>query len=146
MHYTLRIPCDFYDAMITQAIAALPDECCGLLAGCLDLPVAEVTKVLPLANDALEPARNYHSEPRSMFAAYKAMQRHGLELLAIYHSHPTADASPSRKDVQENSYGESVMHLIISLKDGPPHIKGWWLGESKVEPGHWEKIDNVTSE
>ena len=41
------------------------------------------------------------------------MRTNGTELLAIYHSHPTSEPVPSRRDVEENTYGESVVHLIV---------------------------------
>ncbi|MFO0823167.1 MAG: Mov34/MPN/PAD-1 family protein, partial [Gemmataceae bacterium] len=50
-----------------------------------------------------------------------------LELLAIYHSHPTSAPVPSRRDIERNSYGESVAHVIISLADAATVVKAWWL-------------------
>jgi proteasome lid subunit RPN8/RPN11 len=66
------------------------------------------------------------------------MRDHGIELVAIYHSHPTSDAVPSRKDCADNAYGDSVMHLIISLHEGQRQVNAWWLASQKFWAGKWE--------
>ena len=53
-----------------------------------------------------------------------------LELLAVYHSHPASDPVPSRRDVMENTYGETVVHLIVGLAGAEPEVRGWWITES----------------
>src|SRR5260370_2739731 len=43
MPFRLRIPRNHYDAMVAQAMAELPNECCGLLAGLVEaLKIARV--------------------------------------------------------------------------------------------------------
>jgi len=137
-HYTLRIPRNVLAGMGEQAVRALPNECCGLLAGRLLREIAEATRVFPLVNDASQASHEYRSESRSILAAHKAMRDEGLDLVAIYHSHPTSAAVPSRKDLADNAYGDSVMHLIISLQTGQPEVRGWWLGEADSWPGCFE--------
>src|SRR5262249_12455387 len=119
---SLQIPRQLYNDMVAQALTELPNECCGLLAGA----GGRVTHRYPLTNAAASPAR-YDAEPRSLFAAFKDMRVQGIELLAIYHSHPTSDPIPSRTDLERNGYGPEVVHLIISLKDGEPRVRGWRL-------------------
>jgi proteasome lid subunit RPN8/RPN11 len=70
----------------------------------------------------------YLSDPRTMFEADRDMRRRGLDVVAIYHSHPSSDPIPSRKDLERNYYGENVMHLIVSLESPEPIMRGWWLG------------------
>jgi proteasome lid subunit RPN8/RPN11 len=84
--------------MLTQARAELPNECCGLLAGRLDpVAVRHVQACYPLVNALARPTA-YLSEPRSMFAAMRDMRELGIDVLAIYHSHPSSDPIPSRTD------------------------------------------------
>jgi proteasome lid subunit RPN8/RPN11 len=136
--YMLRVPRDLFEAMLQQARAELPNECCGLLAGMLNDGVGEVTRRLPLINAVASPIR-YFSEPRSMLAADKAMRTENLDLLAVYHSHPTSEPVPSRTDLAENFLG-SVMHLIISLH-GQPAVRAWWLSETGFEEAEWECVE-----
>src|SRR5438445_6194355 len=105
--------------MLAQAVAEAPNECCGLLAGTLEGegPTARSGRVLrryPLVNTAASPVE-FLSEPRSMFEAVRDMRGVGLDILAIYHSHPASGPVPSRTDLERN-YSPDVMNLIISLK------------------------------
>ena len=53
-----------------------------------------------------QPDRLPHQRPRPARGLPRdAGER--LDLLAVYHSHPTSEPVPSRRDVDENTYGES---------------------------------------
>ena len=121
----LSIPKQFYDAMIEQALAEYPNECCGLLAG---LPAAcvparqgpagkdgRVAQIYKMTNTQHSPI-NYLMDPREQFVAFKEMRAKGLSLLAIYHSHPHTQAYPSKTDVRLAYYPEAA-YLILSLED-----------------------------
>ena len=129
--------------MLSHAKAELPNECCGLLAGRTPEerampgdPVARVQACYPLVNAAASPVE-YLSEPRSIFEAVREMRRLGLEIVAAYHSHPTSEPVPSRKD-RERNYSADVMNLIISLKGDEPVVRGWWLTEQGFREAKWE--------
>jgi proteasome lid subunit RPN8/RPN11 len=132
MSFLLQMSRRFHAEMIAHARAELPDECCGLLAGPIVPqeagvpPVGRVTDRYPLVNAAASPVR-YDADPKSLFLAFRDMRQRGLELLAIYHSHPTSDPVPSRTDLARNFYGPEVVHLIVSLSAEPPSIRAWRL-------------------
>src|SRR5579871_5040810 len=106
--YVLLIPQMAYQTVVSHAQIALPNECCGLLAGHIDGSIARVVTCLPLVNAATNPEVEYLSESRSILDAHKAMRAAGLVEVAIYHSHPTSDPVPSRKDRDNNPYDEFV--------------------------------------
>ena len=133
--FRLSIPRSLFEAMLAHARAELPAECCGLLAGKVEAEVGRVTQHLPLVN-ALGSKTEYESEPRSMFAAYKAMRAAGTEMLAVYHSHPTSDPVPSRRDI-ERSYDETVVNLIIGMKGPEPDVRAWWIAASGAMQAEW---------
>jgi len=137
-HYTLYIPHNLHAALIAHALVSQPNECCGLLAGRHADAVAHATQYFRLVNDAGAPSREYRSDSKSLLAAHRAMRDNGLNLVAVCHSHPTSAAIPSRKDLADNAYGDSVMHLIISLLDGQPDLKAWWLSDHEFVPGKWQ--------
>jgi len=122
--------------MLVQARAELPHECCGLLAG---LPDGRVTHRFPLVNELASPTE-FLSDPRSLFAAHKEMRRLGIDVLAVYHSHPTSDPVPSKKD-RERNYSPDVVNLIISLKNATPAMRGWWLSAADAREAEWDLAD-----
>ena len=122
---TLSIPQDCYDSMLAQALAELPNECCGFLAGVIEGDVGRVTRWYPLVNELDSPVE-YFAEVRSLIAAHKDMRQRGIDVLATFHSHPTSEPVPSKKDLAAN-YSEETASLIVSLMGGWPSVKGWWL-------------------
>ena len=136
----LAIPDLLLEEVIAHAREALPNECCGLLAGRVEDGVGVVTTRFTIANDLASPTA-YHTNARDLFAAFRAMRADGTDVLAVYHSHPTSDPVPSRRDVAENTYGETVTHLIVGLTKEKPDVRAWWL----TEAGYREAEIAVTS-
>jgi proteasome lid subunit RPN8/RPN11 len=129
--------------MIKQAIREQPNECCGVLAGRAASPegsrnVLRVERRYPLVNE-LDSPLEFHSE-RSLFEAMRDMWKQGLDIVGIYHSHPTSDPVPSRKDRERNCYPDAV-HFIISLSQATPRVEAWWLRETHYLPAIWGTVD-----
>lgn len=134
------------EGMIAQARDELPNECCGLLAGRL-LPApagparGRVSRRYPLVNAAASP-REYLSEPHSLLAAVKDCRARGLEILAVYHSHPTSGPAPSRTDLERNGW-PGVAHVIISLAGTEPEVRAWWLTAETFSEAVWSCRDDL---
>ena len=124
---------DIPEALLTELIAhargAAPLECCGLLAGRVADGVGVVTARCPIEN-ALRSSTEYETDARGMLFAFRSMREREIELLAIYHSHPASEPVPSRRDIERNTYGESVVHLIVSLAGAEAAVRAWWLTET----------------
>jgi proteasome lid subunit RPN8/RPN11 len=134
----LHLPNTILADMIQHALAEAPLECCGLLAGKIEGLSAEVGKVVhryPLVNAAASPVE-YLSEPRSLFEATRAIRTRNLDLLAVYHSHPTSQPIPSRIDLERN-YSSEVVNFIVSLSTTPPTVRAWWLAETEYQEADW---------
>lgn len=123
----LHVPDLLLDEVIRHARRESPLECCGLLAGRVTDGVGVATARFPIENVARS-ATEYETEPRGMLLAFRAMREGGTELLAIYHSHPTSEPVPSRRDLARNTYGESVVHIIVGVTGSA--VRAWWLGET----------------
>jgi proteasome lid subunit RPN8/RPN11 len=140
----LLIPRPILAAMLSQAVAELPNECCGVLGG---LPTADgrlrAVSFLPLVNAAASPTA-YESEPRSMFDAIRQLRRTELDVVAVYHSHPSSPPVPSRSDLARN-YAEGVMNLIISLQAAQPEVRGWWLTATDYREAGWDCIEEASA-
>lgn len=139
MAFRLIVPREVLEGMLEQALAERPRECCGLLAGVVEEHTLRVVRGYPLVN-ALQSPTEYESDPRSMFEAVRDMRQHGLEIVAVYHSHPTSAPVPSKKDLARN-YSEEVVNLIISLTTSPPEVRAWWLTETSYGEAEWEVVE-----
>ena len=133
--------------MISQAYSELPNECCGFLAGNIhapsstneaSLPIGLVERRFPLVNSANNP-KKYDANPKSLIQAHIEMRRLGIHELAIYHSHPSSAAIPSRTDLESNGY-PNVVHFIISLQDERVVARAWWLAEKDYREADWRLI------
>lgn len=128
MFSRLVVPDVLLAEVIAHALADAPNECCGLLAGHIVGDLGEVTARFAVTNELHSPT-DYRTDARDMLRAFRLMRERGLELLAIYHSHPTSAPVPSRRDLDHNTYGESAVHLIVGLGGAEPEVRAWWLGE-----------------
>jgi proteasome lid subunit RPN8/RPN11 len=126
----LQIPAGIVASLKKHARAEAPNECVGMLAGTAD---GLVHDLYPLVNELNSP-KKFLSEPRSMLAAEKRRRAAGWEVLAIYHSHPTTRALPSRFDVADH-YAPEVMCLIVSLVEKEEELRGWWIESGRYEEG-----------
>src|SRR5262245_49369171 len=113
MPFRLILPQMLYRDMVAHAVEERPHECCGLLAGRVVDGIGRAARIYRLVN-ALESPVEYESEPRSMLAAMRDMIAAGLDVVAVYHSHPTSRPIPSAKD-RERNYSEDVVNLIVGL-------------------------------
>jgi len=107
-------------------------EVCGLLGGKDGVVVSHYK----IANVAETPANRFALDPTQQIAATKKMRDRDEHLFAIYHSHPTAAATPSDRDYDEIGY-DNALYLIISLNTkGVLEIGGWKIagdGFTEVE-------------
>ena len=130
----LEISAELFNAMIAHARQELPAECCGLLAG----HNSRAHQLFPLRNELNSPIA-YNADPCDLFAAQRAMRQNGLDLVAIYHSHPTSQALPSRRDLAENYYGQ-IPRIIISLREREPIVKAFVLFDDRFEEIPWSPL------
>jgi proteasome lid subunit RPN8/RPN11 len=101
--------------MLADARACDPFEACGLIAGrASGLPRggSEAVQVISVTN-VLHSRVRFRMDPVQQLKAFNQIEEQGLELLAIYHSHPDGPATPSATDVSEAAY-PGVVHLIWS--------------------------------
>jgi proteasome lid subunit RPN8/RPN11 len=126
-----KLPQDFADAIVRQALDEHPNEACGLLAGHSRNGTAEATRVFPMTNAERSPVI-YRMEPAQQLKVFNEIDREGLELVAIYHSHTRSPAYPSSTDVNLAYYPEAV-YLIVSLRDmDAPDLRGFRIADGKV--------------
>lgn len=105
----LKIKKEIYEAMIEHCKACFPFEACGILAGENDF----VTDIYKITN--IEPTSvSFFMDPVEQLRAMKDIRQRNLQMLAIYHSHPYADAYPSQIDKELAFY--DVFYVIVSIE------------------------------
>jgi proteasome lid subunit RPN8/RPN11 len=109
-----------WEEMQRQVAAEAPLESCGLLAGKGEV----VQRVIGVPN-ALNSATRYRFDPYAQLAAFEQIDQDGLEILAIYHSHPKGPPHPSPTDMQEASY--PVVYVIWSPENDGWQARGFWI-------------------
>ena len=123
----MKITQTIIEEILVHAREGYPNEVCGLIAG----KNGFVSRIFRTTNID-ESSISYMMEPAEQFRAFKEMRVEGLELLAIYHSHPTSPAYPSQTDVRLAYYPEAA-YLIASLQNvGAPVIKGFRILDGKI--------------
>ncbi len=103
----LRIKKEIYDEMIKHCLECIPYEACGILAG--RERATEIYKIKNIERSST----SYFMEPKEQLKAMKDIRAKGLQMLAIYHSHPFGIAYPSSKDLQLAFY--DVYYVIVGI-------------------------------
>lgn len=100
-----------------------PLEACGLLGG----KAGVVELVLPVKNAAASRVR-FQMEPRAQLRALEQIEAEGLELLAIFHSHPKGPSVPSPTDLAEAVY--PVVNIIWSKAGRRWQARAFWIEDN----------------
>ena len=112
--------------IISHCKETYPYEACGILAG-KDRVVQKVFKMKNIDKSSV----SYLLEPGEQFSVMKEMRQQGLEMTAIFHSHPYTDAYPSAKDIKLAFYEDSF-YVIVSLIREEPVIKAFGIKDRFV--------------
>jgi proteasome lid subunit RPN8/RPN11 len=115
----LVIPRHLVSEIILHCKEVYPNEACGILAG-KGRVVQKVYKMTNIENSSV----SYMMEPGEQFTVMKEMREQGLEMSAIYHSHPQSGVYPSPKDINLAFYPDSL-YVIVSLIYEEPAIKAF---------------------
>ena len=125
---TLQLPRVSINQLLTLAQKHAPLETCGLIGH-----DTHCASVYPVNNIAVQAEQAFEMDPQQQIAAMKTMREKNEQLLAIYHSHPSAAAIPSNIDWEQMS-DDDVYYLIISLNTmGVLEIKAYWPNKNNFE-------------
>ncbi len=89
-------------AMVAHARREAPNECCGLLVG----RKRHVVLAVPMTNAGARPRTGFRIDPAEHFAVRRVLRglTPALEIVGVYHSHPSGPATPSARDISESHY------------------------------------------
>jgi proteasome lid subunit RPN8/RPN11 len=114
-----------WQEMKSHVAEQAPLEACGLLAGTHDT----VEAVLRVRNAEQSPVR-FRMDPREQLSAFDWIEAHGLDLLGIYHSHPSGPETASATDIAEVAY--EVVHIIWFLAGQEWDAHAFWIEAGKA--------------
>ncbi len=109
-------PLDAVLARLVATVEADPArEVCGFVLGGGGRP----WEILALRNAADDPARRFRMDPGDVLAVLRRVERDGVGLAALYHSHPLGGARRSARDVAD-----------LTAESGPllPGVELWVIG------------------
>ena len=129
----LLLPARFCRSIAEHAREAYPHEACGLVIGTED----RVTRVVRCPNvaPAAERRHRFEIDPRAVINVRRVLRASGEAVLGFYHSHPDAEARPSRTDLEYVRLWPETVWLITPVSAGTPDKPtGWWLCPGSEEP------------
>jgi proteasome lid subunit RPN8/RPN11 len=118
------VPAALRRALEEHADAEAPNEACGLIA--FREGVAE--RYIPCINQAASPYR-FELQPHDPMDFF--LEDEGYEL-AVFHSHPTDSARPSRTDLENVGLWVGRPYLILSRATG--ELAAWRIRNGEAEP------------
>ena len=109
---TVLIPAAVRRAIVAQARRERPNESCGFLLG----RGSRVWYAAAMRNVAARPARAYRIDDREHIASRRVLRslEPRLDIIGVYHSHPSGPARPSRQDVRDAHYPDWI-HVIVGF-------------------------------
>ncbi len=113
--------------------STLPEEACGFVAGIQ----ANAAAVLPVTNRLHSQVR-FEMEPIEELKALEWVDQNNLEILAIYHSHPSGPATPSPTDLAEHFFPDA--YSIICSPSG----SRWRLRCFRIARAEFEELSITT--
>lgn len=122
---TITVTSAVLEALLAEARAAHPQECCGLLFG----SGGAITAFSPTANVHPEPRRHFEIDPQALIDAHRAMRQGGSRLLGYYHSHPAGRPEPSATD-RALAAGDGMIWAIL----GDGRVTLWLSGDDGLTP------------
>ena len=106
--------------MIAHVDSLSPLEACGLLAG----QDSKVETVLAVTNQAQSRTR-YVMDPIEQLNAFEQIESSGLDLIGIFHSHPTGPETVSPTDIAQAAY--AVLYVILARVENLWSARGFWI-------------------
>ncbi len=132
----MKITKTVIQAMVDYSKKDAPIEACGYL-GAKD---GMITKIYALTN--MDKSNEHFSfEPKEQFLAVKDARAQGLEICAVYHSHPASPARPSPEDIKL-AYDPNMNYFIVSLAGGSAEVRAFSIKSGVVVEINLEVIDD----
>ena len=134
----IDLPKPLFDQILAHAVAELPNEACGVVAGA----DRRAEHVYRMRNAEASPVV-YRFDDQEQLEVFTEVDEKGWELLAFFHSHTHTEAYPSPTDRDRAHWRDPVTgketpmypgtgYLILSLQDRDnPVLRGFRFEEGE---------------
>lgn len=113
------IAADTLAALVKQAEAAFPQECCGLLLGTRTAGGWHLARVQAMRNASRTPEQGFEFDAVEQLRAYRTAEAAGWEILGHYHSHPNGRRAPSPTDLRlATERSDRGLWMILAVAHG----------------------------
>ena len=123
---TLQIEKKILTALLAHGRREEPNEACGYLAA----KDGGVCRHFELRNIDAAPD-HYSMDPAEQFAVIRRMRDEGLQVAAVYHSHPETPARPSVEDIRL-AHDPGMTYVIVSLMAGVEPVRAFKIKQGEV--------------
>lgn len=137
----MRISRQLLEEIVAHARADVPNECCGMVAARDGRAVA----VHRAHNVAAHPKLAYSVDSKDQLRIEIGIDDAGLEVGAIYHSHPRTDPVPSLTDINLANRPETL-YVIVGLAGPAPDVRAYRIVDGAVTEAALEVEDAAPSD
>jgi proteasome lid subunit RPN8/RPN11 len=130
----LKIKQEHWVAMRRHVTEQAPLEACGLLVGNGE----SVEAVLMMRNAAHSSVR-FRMDPQEQWQSFEWIEEQGLDLVGIFHSHPSGPETASVTDIVEVAY--EVTQVIWAQANGVWTARGFWIENGQADEVALQVVD-----
>ncbi|MFX1534848.1 MAG: Mov34/MPN/PAD-1 family protein [Promethearchaeota archaeon] len=121
--------------------ATFPEECCGVLIGTSN-PTPRIIDARRVRNtNSGTRNRRYNIDPQEYMSIEESIEKEGLQLLGIYHSHPDHPSRPSDFDL--NHAFPNFSYMVLSVINGKAEKLTSWRLDPTTNEFQEEKIEII---
>ena len=122
-----------YNSMLTHVSSVFNEEVCGMAVGRNQTIFQEI----PIEN-VLHSPDAYQMGPQEQIDAFITVEKRNLEILAIYHSHPSGSNHPSQRDIREFTCPGIATIIWSPMSDGNQwQMKVFYIQRNAYSQTEW---------
>ncbi|MBM3708486.1 MAG: M67 family metallopeptidase [Actinobacteria bacterium] len=133
----LKIYQKIVDEIYRHALKEAPLEACGYLAGKKNI----ITKNYPMTN--IDESRvHFTFDVNEQFRVIRDVRSNGLEVIAVYHSHPNSPARLSEEDIRLAN-DPDIYYIVVSAVRSNLDIRSFKIKDGVIKVEKLKVISNM---
>jgi len=133
----LKIYQKIVDEIYRHALKEAPLEACGYLAGRKNI----ITKNYPMTNID-ESKVHFTFDVNEQFRVIRDVRSNGLEVIAVYHSHPNSPARLSEEDIRLAN-DPDIYYIVVSAVRSNLDIRSFKIKDGVIKVEKLKVISNM---